>query len=841
MEDNNDSLGVGKRKFKRTVPTEFPKAWNLLQQGKAAEALRYFEAMYGSGSRFPELYEAFARAYRKLGYPEKAIRLLYQGLEEYPGNTDLQLELGMNLLAEGKYDRAEEIIELSGKKDPQAIFALGRIANARGKLEQAGSHFREGDRRYKSHEFSIALARLAEEENDIPLARHHYDLARERATKLPEIYVESATFEEKHDNVEKAKRILEAAHRECEPNLNLELFTARFYEKQPRLGSADYFYKNGTVLFPSEPEFFLGYARSLEANDDISLARYTLQDAVERFPDNATVRESLHDFEKRQENKSGTDADKSEKSLEEAIEERVDVSDITESAESPNRPVDKDIKARSDGAEQEPGLNFPNIAVCMANLMDALVTDRERTDDGADPAQVTVGLYGPWGAGKSTLVMALRKELEGRTYRCFTLNPWKWDGRADLHDFVRGAVLDQAMRKKFALGVIWWRLYMFLRTYGQRIAWLAGIPTFVGIVMWKMGIQIDLKEMKVANYAVPTGISVVGIALWGIFGKSFSQFTSNILFGKPLGALGAAGLARAFEDIARLIEFQSGDKRPFVFFIDDLDRCPPERVAAFVESIHSLTAAGCITFLACDKAYVEAALKAKYKAIVDVHEDAQDFGRRFLEKIVQIPFRVPSVSEEDLHTLGLISRDVGEGTTHMGQATVATASRMKASATIRQPDGSTVTMPSEEDTQEAEDNRELLAPARLTAIIGELLAQSVEPLQLNIRQVKSLTNTAKLYLDIRHPRSEDEARRTAAFLFANFTDADWLDCLYHQRADETAPETDGPIGTLPDLAQRLKVAIGDGDDDWLDHYRLIGRRFKSKHQLEREEKPAKDI
>ena len=107
-----------------------------------------------------------------------------------------------------------------------------------------------------------------------------------------------------------------------------------------------------------------------------------------------------------------------------------------------------------------------------------------------------------------------------------------------------------------------------------------------------------------------------------------------------------------------------------------------------------------------------------------------------------------------------------------------------------------------------------------------MLRGVVQPLGLNVRRVKSLSNTLKLYLDIAEYEDEARARRLAAFLFADMVDPGWLDGLYHKK-----PSKDGDIGQLPDLANRLEKMIDASPEELTTLYRMIGRRPRRKRAL----------
>ena len=126
---------------------------------------------------------------------------------------------------------------------------------------------------------------------------------------------------------------------------------------------------------------------------------------------------------------------------------------------------------------------------------------------------------------------------------------------------------------------------------------------------------------------------------------------------------------------------------------------------------------------------------ARYEKIVKHHVTGEDFGQKYLEKIVQIPFHVPTVDEEGLYDLGLVSRN--SESPDKSEDGGEEASKMK------EKEGVKVSLEHEEEGLET-----AIEQSRLSEIIGDLLTEVVEPLNLNVRQVKSLSNTLKLYLSI---------------------------------------------------------------------------------------------
>ena len=81
-----------------------------------------------------------------------------------------------------------------------------------------------------------------------------------------------------------------------------------------------------------------------------------------------------------------------------------------------------------------------------------------------------------------------------------------------------------------------------------------------------------------------------------------------------------------------------------VIFIDDLDRCTPQKAAEVFESIMLFfNQKGLVFVLGLSEGIVEAAIDSKYKELQGLFS-----GKDYLKKIVQVPFSIPGWSPEDL-------------------------------------------------------------------------------------------------------------------------------------------------------------------------------------------------
>jgi len=92
--------------------------------------------------------------------------------------------------------------------------------------------------------------------------------------------------------------------------------------------------------------------------------------------------------------------------------------------------------------------------------------------------------------------------------------------------------------------------------------------------------------------------------------------------------------------------FPRGDAR-ILLFIDDLDRCSPDQVVKVLEATQLLVKSDAfIVVLAVDAKYVTLSLEQSTQYGKLLHRERSPTGLDFLEKIIQLPFRIPSIEDE---------------------------------------------------------------------------------------------------------------------------------------------------------------------------------------------------
>ncbi|WP_396272784.1 KAP family P-loop NTPase fold protein [Granulicella arctica] len=105
------------------------------------------------------------------------------------------------------------------------------------------------------------------------------------------------------------------------------------------------------------------------------------------------------------------------------------------------------------------------------------------------------------------------------------------------------------------------------------------------------------------------------------------------------------------ERFSKLLE--DSDIKTLVVLIDDLDRCSPERVIENLEAIKLFLSVPSTAFvIGADPRIVEHAIRLRYaeRAGGDEPEENKRLVKDYLEKVIQIPYRLPRLSSSEIET-----------------------------------------------------------------------------------------------------------------------------------------------------------------------------------------------
>ncbi|MCB0627900.1 MAG: SUMF1/EgtB/PvdO family nonheme iron enzyme [Saprospiraceae bacterium] len=293
---------------------------------------------------------------------------------------------------------------------------------------------------------------------------------------------------------------------------------------------------------------------------------------------------------------------------------------------------------------------------------------------------LTVGIFGPWGSGKTSLMQMLRQRLEAEgvaARRTVWFTAWKYDRQDALWRAFILRVLDALYPRENEPANLPRNERPVLQKPGPREARLIELLNRLEESVYQ---AIDWEEIG------PRAIN------WWQFisntGKAGVETTANLsslgLFTPLKKVLGgddtpaeeiqkaAAAISRETKSYHRrqlqhMEEFEATFKEAvtlldpqgtgrLVIFVDDLDRCLPEKALEVLEAIKLfLEVSGAVFVLGMDQTVIRQGIEARYAAAFRQERGAQGErvelpiqGDSYLQKIVQIPFHLPALAVEDV-------------------------------------------------------------------------------------------------------------------------------------------------------------------------------------------------
>lgn len=297
-----------------------------------------------------------------------------------------------------------------------------------------------------------------------------------------------------------------------------------------------------------------------------------------------------------------------------------------------------------------------------ADLIRSIVTDPKML-----PA--TIGIFGDWGSGKTSVMKMLEKSLNPDNYEenskeqqeCkrvagLYFNGWLFEGYDDAKSAILSSILLQLGEHQ--------RFGPKIRDKAANLLKSVNSMRFVRLGLQHVALPAFAAYVSGGTSLIP---NVVGAAN-SLFGKKEEEAEEadstetttgeNVDLGKPVDAdkLPSAHLdVRSFRD-----EFSSliaeCDIDSLVVLIDDLDRCSPERIIDNLEAIKLFLNVEQTAFvIGADRRIVRHAIAMRYKPHeIEEQDDQKEPADRlvtdYLEKLIQIPYHLPKLSPTEVET-----------------------------------------------------------------------------------------------------------------------------------------------------------------------------------------------
>ncbi len=297
---------------------------------------------------------------------------------------------------------------------------------------------------------------------------------------------------------------------------------------------------------------------------------------------------------------------------------------------------------------------------------------------------LTVGLYGPWGSGKSSFMEQVKIDIKKNSdlIQQVDFNAWKHDASHNLWLVLLQALFVQLEQPLGFFEKYLFRLRALIRN-ADKVKVITTIVLITGILFYFVGElgPAIIEAAKNQQNTEPVLAVLINNSPGWISSLLILGFLSPSVFGlivrmlKPIG-VNLSGLisGRNFKEsidtiegfrgsFSSLIKLYLGEKGRLVIYIDDLDRCSPNNAVEVIETINILLGIEQTIFvLGIDRDKLTLSVEAKYKDLIELDykqqqwggyyksliNDGLRFGEHFMEKMIQLPISVPHPGIEEI-------------------------------------------------------------------------------------------------------------------------------------------------------------------------------------------------
>ncbi|OJZ04893.1 MAG: NTPase KAP [Thiobacillus sp. 63-78] len=345
---------------------------------------------------------------------------------------------------------------------------------------------------------------------------------------------------------------------------------------------------------------------------------------------------------------------------------------------------------------------------------------------------VTIGVHGDWGAGKSSVLEMIEAGFADQDdVLCLKFNGWRFQGFEDakialIEGIVTGLIEKRPALKKAAVAIkdvfrrIDW-LKVAKRSGGLALTAFTGIPTpeQIGAIVGSLEALVTDPAKFVTKENISAAIDQAKAVLKPGESKNVPEEVE--------------AFRKAFDQLLK----DAGIKQ-LVVLIDDLDRCLPDTAIETLEAIRLFVFTAQTAFVvAADEAMIEYAVRKHFPDLPD-STGPRDYARNYLEKLIQVPFRIPALGEAETRiyvALLLAGAEVGENDADYGKLIAVAREKLKRPWTSGGLDAATIKTAL---GKQAEKANNALA---LSDQIGPILASGTKG---NPRQIKRFLNTLLL-------------------------------------------------------------------------------------------------
>lgn len=287
--------------------------------------------------------------------------------------------------------------------------------------------------------------------------------------------------------------------------------------------------------------------------------------------------------------------------------------------------------------DKETEIDYLNFGY-MVNMVADIATNRKLSPS-------TIGLYGDWGSGKSSLMKLAKKKVEEKNPKhgkqkdslktlCIEFNGWLFEGYEDAKTSLCGAILDALTdEKRFSKEVTDYAKELINKIDFKKIL---GKGIKYGMDFFLTGGIYTLTDLTISNI-----ISSVKSKL----GEAQAKDIEEILCKLKKDDNTRTEIKNFRKEFKNLLDKSKVES--VIVFIDELDRCLPDTVLEVFEAMRLfLFVEGMSFVIGADERLIQYSIKSKYK---EVPGNNLDIGKEYLEKVIQYPLYIPQLTQAEVN------------------------------------------------------------------------------------------------------------------------------------------------------------------------------------------------
>src|SRR5215213_9304000 len=251
----------------------------------------------------------------------------------------------------------------------------------------------------------------------------------------------------------------------------------------------------------------------------------------------------------------------------------------------------------------------------------------------------TIGVYGDWGSGKSSLIQVVQAELEKEDgVIVLSFNGWLFEGYEDAKTALMGSILEELIDHQKLLPEIKSKAKKLLKRVNA-------IKVASGLGKLALGLATGGFPIAIAG-----GFDLASVAKETTEQLKSADTDKLKELIKPEDDNEQESLRRSIrefrEDFSKLLK--DSEIKKLVVIIDDLDRCLPDTIIETLEAIKLFLFVKNTAFiLGADERLVKYAVRKRFP---ELPGERAEVGRDYLEKLVQFPVRVPPLGRVEMET-----------------------------------------------------------------------------------------------------------------------------------------------------------------------------------------------